>query len=79
MKQMALRLESMERTYKSLVSAKDEQIGQLVGRLRLYEDQNRKLTDANKTLQLTKDRNQDHLDKLSQIHHLDSNVKNKEN
>jgi hypothetical protein len=70
----------VERTYRGLVSTKDEEIGQLVNRLRLYEDENRKLNDINKTLHLTKERNENNLDKLSQIHHLESNIKsNKEN
>lgn len=60
----------MDRTYRGLVSAKDEEIGQLVNRLRLYEDENRKLNDINKTLQLTKDNRNEKIDQLSQIHHL---------
>lgn len=49
-------------------------------RLRGYEDENRKLNDINKTLHLTKERNENNIDKLSQIHHLESNIKsNKEN
>lgn len=38
----------------------------------MYEDENRKLVDINKTLMLTKDRQ---IDNLSQIHHPESNVK----
>ena len=63
----------MDRTYKDLASAKDEEISQLTGRLRLYEDENRKLNDVNKTLQLTKDKGP--IDNLSRIHHPESNIK----
>lgn len=31
-------MESMERTYRGLVSAKEEEVGQLVSRLRMYEN-----------------------------------------
>lgn len=77
-------MESLDRTYKNLLTCKDDEINQLTQRLRLYEDENRKLTDINKTLQLTKDR-PDKIDNLSQIHHPDSHLKsymkdrNKEN
>jgi cytochrome c-type biogenesis protein CcmH/NrfF len=47
-------MDSLDRTYKALVSAKEEEITQLTHRLRCYEDENRKLIDINKTLQLTK-------------------------
>jgi hypothetical protein len=61
-------MESMDRTYKNLLSAKDEEVAQLTQRLRLYEDENRRLNDINKTLHLTKDK-PDKIDNLSQIHH----------
>jgi len=77
----------MEMTYQKLLSSKEEELQQLTNRLRVYEGENRKLSDVNRTLQLTKERNDlvldkhnDNLDKLSQIHHLDSHFKpNKEN
>lgn len=68
-KEQALRMESLDRTYKSLVAAKEEEISQLTNRLRMYEDENRKLNDINKTLQLTRDR-PDRLDNISQINPL---------
>jgi len=61
-------MESMDRTYKNLLSAKDEEVAQLTQRLRLYEDENRRLNDINKTLHLIKDK-PDKIDNLSQIHH----------
>lgn len=62
-----------------MVGTKEEEIGQFVLRLRNYEDENRKLNDINRTLQLTKEKN-DNLDRFSQIHHPESNIKiNKEN
>lgn len=67
-------MQSMDRTYKNLITAKDQQIGQLSNRLRLYEEENRKLNDINKTLQLTRDKH-DKIDNLSQIHYLQSNLK----
>ena len=67
----------MERTYKGLVSAKDEEIGQLMGRLRMYEEENRRLADHNRTLQFTKEK-VDRIDNLSQIHHPESNIKIRE-
>lgn len=42
--------------------------------MRLYEEENRKLNDINRTLQLTRDR-PERIDTLSQIHHVDSNLK----
>lgn len=69
-------MESLDRTYKALVSAKEEEISQLTYRLRAYEDENRKLVDINKTLQLTRDR-PDRLDNLSQINPLESNIKSR--
>jgi hypothetical protein len=74
-KEQALRMESLDRTYKALVSAKEEEVSQLTHRLRAYEDENRKLVDINKTLHLTKDR--DRLDNISQINPLESNIKSR--
>jgi hypothetical protein len=76
LKEHVFRTDSMDRTYKALLSAKDEEIGQLTQRLRSYEDENRKLVDINKTLQLTKDR-ADKIDNLSQINHQESNIKSR--
>ncbi len=69
-------MEGLDRTYKSLVAAKEEEISQLTNRLRVYEDENRKLNDINKTLQLTRDR-PERLDNISQINPLESNIKSR--
>ena len=71
---MAFRMESMEHTYRGLLSAKEEELSQLMSRMRVYEEENRKLNDINRTLQLTRDR-PERIDTLSQIHHVDSNIK----
>lgn len=43
----------MERTLKGIIDTKDAEIMQFRHRLKLYEDENRRLADLNKTLTIT--------------------------
>jgi hypothetical protein len=47
-------MENMDHMYKNIVQTKDEEISQLFNRLKMYEDENKRLGDMNRTLQLTK-------------------------
>ena len=71
-------MENMERTLRGIIDTKDAEIIQLRHRLKVYEDENRRLNDLNRTLTITR---QEKIENLSNITHIDSNMKshNKEN
>ena len=53
MREQVIRMEGLERSLKNLAEAKDEEIGQLRHRIKIYEDENKRLSDENRTLQIT--------------------------
>ncbi len=44
----------MERTLRGIIDTKDAEITQLRHRLKVYEDENRRVNDLNKTLTITR-------------------------
>lgn len=44
----------MERTLRSIIDTKDAEIVQLRHRVKAYEDENRRLTDVNRTLVISR-------------------------
>jgi len=50
-KELKIRMETGEKTLKSLLETKNEEIGQLQHRLRVYEDENKRLSGVNHSLQ----------------------------
>jgi hypothetical protein len=47
-------MENMERTLRGIIDTKDAEIIQLRHRLKVYEDENKRLNDLNKTLTITR-------------------------
>lgn len=43
-------MEGLERSLKNMSETKDQEIAQLRNRLRIYEDENKRLNDENKSL-----------------------------
>ena len=80
-----IRLENMETTMNKVIETKNHEITSLRQRLKGYEDENKRLNEINRTLQLTSKQDKQMLDNLSRIHHPESNTKdiigtvNKEN
>ena len=64
----------MEITLKKVIETKEDEITQLRHRLRVYEDENKRLNEFNRTLQLTS-KEQKVIDNLSHIHHPESQTK----
>jgi hypothetical protein len=52
MKEQMLKTEGLERSMKILTDTKDQEIAQLRHRIRVYEDENKRLNDENRTLQI---------------------------
>ena len=53
-KEQLIRMENMERTLKGIIDTKDAEVFQLRHKLKIYEDENRRLNDLNKTLTITR-------------------------
>ena len=68
-KESAIRMENMETTLKKVIQNKDEEITSLRQRLKGYEDENKRLNEINRTLQLTSKQDKQMIDNLSRIHH----------
>lgn len=47
-------MENMERTLKGIVDTKEAEIVQLRHKMKIYEDENRRLNDLNRTLTITR-------------------------
>lgn len=50
MREQGIRMEGLERSLKNMSETKDQEIAQLRNRLRIYEDENKRLNDENKSL-----------------------------
>lgn len=71
-KSQLIRMQNMQRTLRGIIDTKDAQIIQLRHRLKIYQDENRRLCDLNKTLTITR---QQKIDNISNISQIDSNIK----
>lgn len=53
MREQLIRMEGLERSLKTLSEVKDQEIIQLRHRVRVYEDENKRLNDENRSLHIT--------------------------
>jgi chromosome segregation ATPase len=81
-KEQMIRMEGLERSLKQMSEMKDKEIEQLRHRIRIYEDDNKRLSDENRTLQMANSSHRSRekelrgaLDNLSQIQGGDSQMK----